>query len=120
MLGSEKDLSTIIGTKEIKGIVGIGDNWSREQMVNKILKIQPDFQFVSAIHPGAIVSNHAKIGNGVVIVGGSIVNPGAQIGNHCIINTKSSVGHDSILDNFSSIAPGVTFGGHVSIGKLSA
>lgn len=89
-------------------------------MVDKITEIQPDFQFINAIHPKAIISKHIKIGIGVVIVGGAIINPGSEIGDHVIINTKSSVGHDTVLDNYSSIGPGVTLGGNVTIGELSA
>jgi sugar O-acyltransferase (sialic acid O-acetyltransferase NeuD family) len=89
-------------------------------LVDKITEIQPDFQFINAIHPKAIISKHIKIGIGVVIVGGAIINPGSEIGDHVIINTKSSVGHDTVLDNYSSIGPGVTLGGNVTIGELSA
>ena len=104
---------------ELRGIIAIGDNWNRKQIVIKLLKDIPKFKFISAIHPSAVVSSHSHIGEGVVIIAGTIVNPGAEIGNHCIINTKASVGHDSKMKDFSSLSPGVTLGGNVNIGELS-
>ena len=40
-------------------------------------------------------------------------------GNHCIINTSSSIDHDNFISNFVSIAPGVNTSGGVKIGEAS-
>jgi acetyltransferase EpsM len=50
---------------------------------------------------------------------GVIINTGTLIGNHCIINTSSSIDHDNIFKNFSSCGPGVTTGGNVTVGDNS-
>ena len=105
---------------QIGGIIGIGDNWNRKKVAETLLGQFPKFNFVNALHPFAIISKYAKIGRGVVAVAGSIINSGAEIGDHCIINTKASVGHDVSMLDFSSIAPGVTLGGNVKLGELSA
>ena len=46
--------------------------------------------------------------------------PGSRVGEFCILNTGSSIDHDCILHDFSSIAPGVSTGGLVEIGECSA
>jgi acetyltransferase-like isoleucine patch superfamily enzyme len=51
---------------------------------------------------------------------GAIINPNSTIGEHCIVNTASSIDHDSILERFSSVAPGVITGGNVRVGEFSA
>ena len=51
---------------------------------------------------------------------GAIVNADAKVGKFCILNTKSSLGHDSVLEDFASLASGVTIGGNVKIGHSSA
>jgi len=102
------------------GIIAIGDNFTRKMMVNKITEIIPDFQFITTIHPSATISKSATVGNGTTIFAGAIVNPFCKIGNHCTINTASSIDHDSVMNDFSSIAPGVHTGGVVTIGKFSA
>jgi len=74
---------------------------------------------VTAIHPDACISSSVRIGVGTVVMGGVTINPNCQIGEHCILNTNSSVDHDGTLYDFSSIGPGVNLGGNVSIGRLS-
>ncbi|KRG15748.1 hypothetical protein ACA30_03960 [Virgibacillus soli] len=102
-----------------KGIIAVGDNYGRNKVANKIMKINQDFQFISAIHPDSIIGKDVKIGNGTVVVAGAIINANAIIGKHCIINTNSSVGHDVYVGNYSTVAPGAAIGGNVTIGELA-
>ncbi|MFJ5717813.1 acetyltransferase [Neobacillus sp. NPDC093127] len=102
-----------------KGVIAIGDNFGRKLVAKKIKEINPDFQFITAIHPSAIIGKNVEIGEGTVVVGGAIINPNTNIGEHCIINTKSAIDHDVRVGNFSTVAPGVTIGGNVVIGALS-
>ena len=121
IMGTESDLPSLVVKYSITGgIVTIGDNWTRKQMVERILADVPDFRFVSAIHPSAQLGRGVKIGNGTVVMGGVIVNSDAHIGEHCILNTSSSVDHDSFMDDFSSLAPKASTGGNVKIGAFSA
>ncbi|WP_226670487.1 acetyltransferase [Metabacillus litoralis] len=102
-----------------KGIVAIGDNFSRQLIVNKIKEMKKDFQFATAIHPGAIIGKNVNLGEGTVIVAGSVINANSIIGKHCIINTQSSVDHDVTIGDFSTVAPGSQIGGKSNIGTLS-
>jgi len=109
-LGSEYDLPFLIEKYQIMGgIVAIGDNWTRNLVVERVSKIVPEFKYVS-VHIGA----------GSVVMPGAIINANAIVGNHCILNTNSSLDHDSFMDNFSSLAPKVCVGGNVIIGRASA
>ncbi len=102
-----------------KGIVGIGDNVQREQIAEKVRHYNPDFEFVNAIHPSAIIGKNVKLGEGTAVVAGSVINPNAVIGPHSIINTMASVDHDCVLEPFASIAPGAHLGGNVHVGTRS-
>lgn len=121
IIGDEKCTPSLKEKEGIKkGIVAIGDNWQRKEMVKKIKALVMDFDFISAIHPSASISNYISIGKGVAVMSGAVVNSDAQIGDHCIINTKASLGHDSMMEEFSSLSSGVTIGGNVTIGKFTA
>ena len=50
---------------------------------------------------------------------GAIVNANSRIGDFCILNTNSSLGHDGNMENFSSIASGVCTGGNLLLGCFS-
>lgn len=94
-------------------IVSIGNCQVREQIVNNITANK----YITAIHPTAIVSKTAKIGKGTVIVQGAIVQACSIIGDHCIVNTKASIGHDVMLKDFVHVASGATICGGATIGK---
>ncbi len=102
------------------GIVAIGDNWIRSQVVNFILSVKKDFTFVNAIHPSAQIGNNTVFGKGVVVMANTAINPDSKIGSHVIINTSSSIDHDCTISNFASIAPGAILGGNVTVGEYSA
>lgn len=96
-------------------IVAVGSNYTRMKIVEKI----NDVVWYTAIHPNAVVSETAKIGDGTVVMAGVVINADALIGNHCIINTGATIDHDNVIDDFVHISPGVHLAGTVKIGKCS-
>ena len=93
-------------------IVSVGVNATRKKIVEKL-----KCEFGVAIHPTAIVSPSAEIGEGTVVMAGAIINAGAKIGKHCIINTGASVDHECVIGDFSHIAPQVALCGQVHVGE---
>lgn len=121
ILGKEEDLPVLIKAYALKGaFVAIGDNSMRSQVVARIKEISPSLPFVSAIHPKASIATGVSIGEGAVVMSGVSVNPCCSVGRFCILNTNSSLDHDSILEDFASLAPGATTGGNCQIGRYSA
>ena len=102
------------------GIVAIGDNHVRRQVIERILSIHSEFTFVTLIHPQAIVAHDVVIGAGTVVMAGAVINTGTKIGSHCIVNTRSSVDHDCRIHDYASVGPGATLGGGVHVGIGSA
>ena len=102
-------------------IVSVGVNAIRKKVVEKLVaKAEADGQeltFATAIHPSAIVSPSAKIGEGTVVMAGAIINADAVIGKHCIINTGASVDHECVVEDFCHIAPHATLCGQVHVGE---
>lgn len=103
------------GIKFDKAIITIVNCQIRRKIANSITVND----FVTAIHPSAIVSPHSEIGNGTVVMRGAIVQSCAKIGAHCILNTKSSVGHDVTLHDFVHVASGATICGGSEIGECT-
>ena len=121
VLGAEEALLGLWQRREIVGgLIAIGDNWSRGRVAEKICSLAPDFAFVTAVHPSAQIARGVSVGAGTVLMAGVIVNSDSRIGAHCILNTRASLDHDCIMDDFSSLAPGVTVGGMARIGMYSA
>jgi sugar O-acyltransferase (sialic acid O-acetyltransferase NeuD family) len=121
ILGKIDDLKIITKQYNINcGIISIGDNYTRYMVYKKIIKINKNFNFITAIHPKANIANSAHICEGSVIMAGANINSESIVNKFCIVNTNASLEHTSNMDDFSSLAPSVTTGGNVNIGKFSA
>ena len=107
VLGTIKDIDKY---KEYYFIIGIGNNNIRENIANSY-----DLKWYTAIHPNAIIANEVSMEEGSVVMAGSIINTGTKIGKHCIINTKSSLDHDNMIEDYVHISPGATLAGTVHI-----
>jgi acetyltransferase EpsM len=73
--------------------------------------------WASVVHPRATVARDVAIGPGTAILAGSVINPGAHIGAHCIVHTGAIIEHDVYLDAFVQIGPGAVVGGGTTIGR---
>jgi sugar O-acyltransferase (sialic acid O-acetyltransferase NeuD family) len=121
VLGTESDLPRLIDEQDCAAaLVAIGDNFSRQQMVNRIRSVAPQLEFVKAVHPSAQIARNVSVGIGTVVMAGAVINSATRVGEHCIVNTKASIDHDNTWANFSSIAPGATTGGNVTVGECAA
>lgn len=93
-------------------IISVGDNSTRKKIVSHLAA-----QYPVAVHARAIVSNHASIGGGTVIMAGAVVNPDAVIGQHCIINTAAVIEHECKISSFVHVSPNAALAGDVTVGE---
>ena len=118
ILGNTKSIKDIIDS-DTYGIIGIGLNYLRKKVFHDISALCTNIRWANIISKNSIINGKVEIGEGTIVLSGSIINTGTSIGNHCIINTKSSIDHDNILKNYSSTGPGTITGGNVTIGECS-
>ena len=105
--------------KNTFGIIGIGSNFRRKKVAEEINKIYKNFNWTTIISKNSTLNGNVRIGKGSLIVSGSVINTGTKIGEHCLINTSSSIDHDNTFKNYSSTGPGVITGGNVKLGQCS-
>ncbi len=102
-------------------IVSIGVNRIRRAVVEELQAKAKGYghtlEFSIAIHPSAVVSPSAKIGEGTVVMAGAVINADAVIGKHCIVNTGASIDHECIIEDYCHIAPGVNISGDTHVGE---
>lgn len=108
-------LHDIVGLSPI--IVSIGVCRVRKMVVERLCSQGKPIAFDKAIHPSAVVSPSAQIGEGSVVMAGAIINADARIGKHCIINTGATVDHDCVIEDYCHIAPGAHISGATHIGE---
>jgi sugar O-acyltransferase (sialic acid O-acetyltransferase NeuD family) len=94
-------------------IIAVGDNLVRRNISikskNKI--------WWKLVHPSAIISRDVNVGQGTVIMAGSLIQTGVNIGEHSIINTGACIDHDCEIGSYSHISPNVSIAGGVCIGE---
>jgi sugar O-acyltransferase (sialic acid O-acetyltransferase NeuD family) len=101
---------------EIGFCVTIGNPHGRVRVRFHERLIAEGLQAATIAHPNAQIALNASIGEGCQLMAGAIVNPQARLGRQCIINTKSSVDHECILEDGVEVAPGATLCGLVHMG----
>ncbi|MFN0133395.1 MAG: NeuD/PglB/VioB family sugar acetyltransferase [Phycisphaerales bacterium] len=74
---------------------------------------------VPAVHPRAIVSPTAKIGDGSYVGPGAIVHSFARVSEHAIINSGAIVEHECEIGENVHVGPGAALGGRVRVGPDS-
>lgn len=106
--GSISEYKTYI---ECEFVIGIGNPEIRKKLSGLPVK------WYTAIHPSAVVSPRATIGEGTVVMPNAVINSGAIIGKHTIINTAAVVEHDNVIDDYVHISVGAKMGGAVRVGE---
>ena len=95
--------------------IAIGNNAVRERIFSEVA--EKGGHIVNMIHRSAVIADDVKLGCGIAVMAGAIINTGSEIGDGCIINTASSVDHDCKIDRFVHISVGAHLAGTVSVGK---
>jgi len=100
--------------------VAIGDNAARQRVAGELRARLPVARFPTLVHGSASVSAYAALGPGTVVMQNASVGAAARVGAFCIVNTAASIDHETVMEDFASIAPAAVTGGRVMIGLRSA
>lgn len=74
---------------------------------------------LTVIHPSAAIGSVESIGDGTIICSGVQLSTNTQLGRHVHLNPNSTIGHDSVLEDFVSVNPGAVVSGEVHIGPFT-
>ncbi|HYP41971.1 MAG TPA: acetyltransferase [Chloroflexia bacterium] len=94
---------------------GVGSPRTRQHLMEKAAAV--GFDFATIIHPRVERSEWIEIGAGTVICAGNILTTNIVLGRHVQINLDCTVGHDVIMGDYTTLAPGVHVSGCVHLGQ---
>ncbi len=96
ILGDINDVNSY--PNDLSVCIAVADPAIRFNMVRKISN--PKINYPLLIHPQSITGdgNRNKFGRGSIITAGVILTTGIELGDFCIINLSSTIGHDVKLE----------------------
>jgi UDP-perosamine 4-acetyltransferase len=102
-----------------KGITGafvaIGDNRLRVMISRRVANM--GFELINAVSLHSVLSSSVRMGQGIAVMPGAVINVDVQVRDNAIINTGACVDHDCLLGEGCHIAPGCFLAGNVIIGE---
>ena len=82
-----------------------------------VARLNNKFNFATIIYPNVKISKYIEIGQGTIIYPGVILTVNTSIGNHIIISGNCGIGHDTVIDDYSSVLWGSNFSGFNTVGE---
>jgi len=117
VLGGSERLPTLHAAG-VRGIAfALGSNRGRHALLDRAQAA--GLEAVIAIHPKAVVASDVRLGAGVWLAAGAIVNPGSTVGDGAVINTGATIDHDCIIGDYANISPGCHLSGRTRIGRYA-
>lgn len=99
----------------VNALGSISDTKPRANIFN-FFKLK-GYRFSTTIHPSAVISETATLGEGVQIMAGAVIQPFVNIADNTIVNTSTSIDHDCCISKHCHIAPGCVLSGGIKIGE---
>jgi sugar O-acyltransferase (sialic acid O-acetyltransferase NeuD family) len=100
---------------EYEIIVAIGDPSLRKNMVDKLPE---NAKFFTAIHKSAqILDKNIEIGVGSIICSNVVLTTNIKLGKHSQLNLLTTIGHDVVVGDYFTTAPGAKISGNCNLGE---
>jgi len=119
VVGSDDDLPVLLAQTP-KALITVGQIRSPEirmRLYEQLMTLGAELPVIRSPH--AIQSKHASLGEGTVLMHGSVVNANTKIGVNCILNSQALIEHDVIIGDHCHISTGARVNGDVQIGDGS-
>ena len=97
-------------------VLGFADPIARKKAYDLY---KDSFSFPNVIHPSALISPFATVGQAVLVQANCIVAANAVVANGAMMNAHSGVGHDAQIGAFCSIMSYCDVAGNAVLGDLS-
>lgn len=116
VIATDKDLDKL-ATEYRHALITVGQINSPESRIRLYRQArEAGFELPAIVSPHAHVSQHARIGDGCIIMYGAMINANASVGANCIINSRALVEHDAEVGDHCHISTGAILNGNVRVG----
>lgn len=115
VLGGISDLNSYPG--ELSVVFAIGAPIIKKEIIEKVEN--PNIKYPALIHPSVVIGDreYVEIGEGCIIAPNSVISTNVVLGRHVAVNYLCSIGHDTVVKDYSAFMPAVNIAGEVEIGE---
>jgi sugar O-acyltransferase (sialic acid O-acetyltransferase NeuD family) len=113
VLGDRKVLKKYPRAK-VLAVPGNPANYLKRSEIIASLNVKPS-QWTSIIHPSAVVSSTAHIGDNTLIMAHVVVGVNTRIGSHCVVLPNTTINHDVVVEDYCCLGSNVAVAGGVVI-----
>jgi len=99
---------------QVQVVIAVGSSAARWKIAQRI-SAGCGNAFAILVHPRAWLGEHVEIGPGSVVCAGALLTTDIVIGRHVHVNIGCTVGHDAVLEDFTTLNPSVNISGNVVI-----
>jgi sugar O-acyltransferase (sialic acid O-acetyltransferase NeuD family) len=110
------DVSGLTQAPDALVTIAIGATAPRRRIARAI-ENQFGPRFVTLRHPRACIGDSVSVGAGSILCAGGVAMADITIGAHVQLHVNCTIGHDTVISDFVTIAPGANVSGRVEIGE---
>jgi len=96
-------------------VVGLGLPKVKTALLAPLVAAGADF--LTFVHPRALVGERVRLGRGVVLCPGAIVSADVELGDFVMVNLNATVGHDARIGAWSTLSGHCDVTGRVQVGE---
>ncbi|MEM4313070.1 MAG: acetyltransferase [Thermoplasmata archaeon] len=100
--------------------IAVGSPEIKATIVKKIKSLSPKSKFPNIIHPTVSFDKRKDkviLGEGNILCSKTVLTTDIKIGNFVHLNLDCTVGHDSVIGDYTTVSPGVHISGNVKISE---
>lgn len=95
-------------------VLAVGNPFVRRRLFER-MRDNSHLSFPTVIAPGAVHSDSVAFGRGCIVGFGVTMTVDIRVGDFVLVSNGCNVGHDAVLDDFSTLYPGVHVSGNVHL-----
>jgi len=96
-------------------LVCVGSGVAREAIVRRIARA--GIRFATVVDPSVRNPGDSPIGAGSILLAQVSITANARIGEHVVVMPGCTITHDDVIDDYATLASGVSLGGGVHLGR---
>lgn len=95
--------------------VAVGHSQVRKNIVNQL---PTNTEYANIVHKNTSIGRRVSFGKGAIVCPFSVVTVFVSIGNFCLLNCNTTVGHETTIGDYFTASPGVNLSGNCKIGDV--